>query len=669
MKRHESSKGRTMKIGTRILLPVIIVTIIFSAILYFAGNSVINRLILRSLSSMVQAKVSDIATSEDRIATEMLTQAALFSRAHPVKEAYDMAYTGDISDENDAKAESARAKLRDYFSTIEEGYSGIHKGKRFRIHFHLPPARSLLRLWKNNQNRSDDLRTFRNTILAISKGQHTPIKGIEIGRGGFAIRGLAPVFGTDGSYAGSVEVLSTYDPVVKYSISNQNEYIAVYMNKEFLPIATKLQNTEKNPVIGDRFVFVSSTNNQVTDSLLSADLLAKGKNGQEQTRIGDHLVTVFPIKDFGGKQIGVMAYVYDAADLYGTLSNVRLGVAVLCLLLLGGIVGSLMLTVRSVTGSLKRAIESLKASSFELANAASQISKSSHSVADGASEQAASIEETSSSLEEVSSMTRRSAESAGQADKLMGEANRIIGSADDAMNQLTKAMSDISKTSEETQKIIKTIDEIAFQTNLLALNAAVEAARAGEAGAGFAVVADEVRNLAIRAADSARNTGELIGGSVRKINEGAELATSTNSEFQALAQAVEKVTRLVEDVSAASGDQATGIEQVNRAVDDMNVVVQQNAASAEESAAVVDGMHALSTQMTDIVAGLVSLVDGSRAVASNRGEVRPDSHPSHRSTAANRPTERSENRALSAARPKVKNPKVVASDHTDFSDF
>ena len=177
------------------------------------------------------------------------------------------------------------------------------------------------------------------------------------------------------------------------------------------------------------------------------------------------------------------------------------------------------LIVRSITKPIRLVVDGLAEGAEQVASAAGQVSGSSQQLAEGASEQAASIEETSSSLEEMSSMTRQNAEHASQANKLMAETSDVVVKANQSMDRLTVAMVEITTASEETSKIIKTIDEIAFQTNLLALNAAVEAARAGEAGAGFAVVADEVRNLAMRAAEAAKNTANLIEGTVKKIKD------------------------------------------------------------------------------------------------------------------------------------------------------
>ena len=178
------------------------------------------------------------------------------------------------------------------------------------------------------------------------------------------------------------------------------------------------------------------------------------------------------------------------------------------------------------------------------------------------------------------------------------------------MEHLTTSMQEISKASEETSKIIKTIDEIAFQTNLLALNAAVEAARAGEAGAGFAVVADEVRNLAMRAAEAAKNTANLIEGTVKKIKEGSAVVQKTNTEFSEVQISAARMGELIGEISAASGEQAEGIGQISKAVSEMENVIQRNSANAEESASASEEMSVQAEQMKIFVAELVSMVGG-----------------------------------------------------------
>ncbi len=265
---------------------------------------------------------------------------------------------------------------------------------------------------------------------------------------------------------------------------------------------------------------------------------------------------------------------------------------------------------RSITKPVNRVVEGLTDGAEQVASASTQVASSAQSLAEGASEQAAGIEETSSSMEQMSSMTRQNAENANHANGLMGDTSRIIEEANRSMGDLNVSMMEISAASEETAKIIKTIDEIAFQTNLLALNAAVEAARAGEAGAGFAVVADEVRSLAIRAAQAAKDTANLIEGTVKKIKNGSELVSRTNEAFARVAAGARKVEELVGEISAASQEQAQGIQQINGAISEMDKVVQRNASGSEEAAAAAEELNAQAEQMKAFVQELVAVVGG-----------------------------------------------------------
>lgn len=291
-------------------------------------------------------------------------------------------------------------------------------------------------------------------------------------------------------------------------------------------------------------------------------------------------------------------------------SNHQLTVLIIAIVFSSALVIVAFFLGRSIISTLKRVISGLQNSSEQTAAASAQVSSASQVLAEGASEQAAGIQETSSSVEEMASMTKKNAESADQANKLMIETSKVVEEADRAMKELIQSMGDISATSEETAKIIKTIDEIAFQTNLLALNAAVEAARAGEAGAGFAVVADEVRNLAMRAAEAAKNTANLIEESVKKIKNGSEIVSRTNEAFGKVAGCSKKVAELMAEIAAASQEQAQGIEQVNKAVSEMDKVVQKNAASAEESASAAEEMNSQAEAMKGFVSELIALVGG-----------------------------------------------------------
>ncbi|MCP3940873.1 MAG: methyl-accepting chemotaxis protein [Desulfobacteraceae bacterium] len=361
-------------------------------------------------------------------------------------------------------------------------------------------------------------------------------------------------------------------------------------------------------------------------------------SGKEDTKIiidynGNPVLSAFTPLKIGDTTWALIAEI-DESEAFAAVNTIKWLMIIIAIISAAAIFGIAWLIARSISKPINVITNGMSEGANQVASASSQVSSSSQSMAEGASQQAASIEQTSSSMEEMSSMTKKNAENAGHADNLMKEANQLVITANESMGQLTTSMEDISKASEETSKIIKTIDEIAFQTNLLALNAAVEAARAGEAGAGFAVVADEVRNLAMRAADAAKNTAELIEGTVKKVTDGTTLVSTTNDAFSKVAKSTTKVADLVAEISEASKEQSSGIEQVNLAITEMDKVVQQNAANAEESAAASEEMNAQAEQLREYVGDLVQLVTGKNDQNINSGKTRRRKAPCHPSKPA-----------------------------------
>lgn len=272
------------------------------------------------------------------------------------------------------------------------------------------------------------------------------------------------------------------------------------------------------------------------------------------------------------------------------------------------------LTIRSTDeiGELSQAFKHMAVSMNEvltnISNAAEQVSSGSRQVSDssialsqGATEQASSIEELTATLEEIGSQTDMNADSASEANALAESVKVKAVEGDGQMRSMLRSMEAINEASNNISKIIKVIDEIAFQTNILALNAAVEAARAGQHGKGFAVVAEEVRNLAARSAVAAKETTDLIEGSISKVTDGTMIANQTASALHEIVDGVSRVAVLVDEIASASNEQASGIAQVNQAILQVSQVTQTNSATSEETAAASEELSGQAQQLKDQV--------------------------------------------------------------------
>jgi methyl-accepting chemotaxis protein len=243
--------------------------------------------------------------------------------------------------------------------------------------------------------------------------------------------------------------------------------------------------------------------------------------------------------------------------------------------------------MQDMTEKLKSVVATVINAADSIASASRQISYTTQKLSQGASEQASSVEEISSSVEEMTATVQQNADSAVQANQIVAMTSINIKQSNKAVKYSTQAMKEIADQ-------ISIIGDIAFQTNILALNAAVEAARAGQHGRGFAVVAAEVRKLAERSRVTANEINILS-------KNGVATVVNAGKQFEEIIPEINRTSKLVQEISAASGEQSAGIEQISTSIQTLSQITQQNSAASEEMATSAEELASQAEELKEMI--------------------------------------------------------------------
>ncbi|MBI9092831.1 MAG: HAMP domain-containing protein [Desulfobacterium sp.] len=563
-----------MNLKQKNTIPSFIIMIAIFALGSLVAVNQLNKLKAKIVSRPMENAMEMLLRSVEFTAQQTLEKSSLFSRLPQVIQAFELAHSGNINDPRDSQGQLAREMLRRELRTAMDGYELITGNGPMKLHFHLPNGRSLVRMWRQRQiringewqDRSDDISSFRHTVLDVNT-TGKPVMGIELGRGGFVIRGLSPIVNSQGRPLGSVEVLFDFAPLVETLFSNKNYFVRLYMNKTFLSITHRLQDAKEYPVVNDLYVRVMGDKIEAnTHGEWVRTLMEQGKTKFTIQMNGKKAMAAFPIKDYKATQIGVMVLEADMTKEYALVRNIIVfQMVMLLLILIGmGVISSLflsrtilkpvsgimvvskqlskgdlrntvevtskdemgllsetinfmILSVREMVGKLVEVVTRLTANS-------EQINKALQDQVSSASEQSASVSEITSTMAEFSASSKQISEHADTVLTIAEEALNHANEGENSVSLVTDKMKDIHTDNENTvkgihelgnktreiAKIMEIINNIADQTKLIAFNAALEASSAGEAGKRFGVVAIEIRRLAENVESSTRETEKRI---------------------------------------------------------------------------------------------------------------------------------------------------------------
>jgi methyl-accepting chemotaxis protein len=623
-----------MNIQQKLFSPVFLAIIILGVLGYGLMRRELVNLEKQLYQDLVRSKQNEISSLINNTSENALRQASLFTQEQRVIDAFEIAYRGDINNESDPKVQEARELLRTELSETMTGYNQI-MGSQFKLHFHLANGRSLVRMWQDKQTRkngvwvdiSDDLTSFRQTVLDVNNSGQS-IQGIELGRGGFEIRGIAPIKSRDGKQLGSVEVLEEFKFILEQSVKNQKNTgksgLFLLMNADLLPITTSLQDPEKYPLLDNQYVFIYSTEGTYDQELITSNFLDRGRENLAFQKFSSVVLGVFPIHDYQGKQIGLVVYSFDIniqkvlinqilVTMVGTLIMILIILAIIIYLTTSNYlikplqkiikfinqikagqqnitleidcddeIGMLGNALNQMILSQTKVLENIAITTNQLLDCTNELSVIFKEQEIAIDNQVISTEKVVQFVENITVATHHLVKTMNEVDLSLKETVNLANHSHTELNQMKEAIKKMANGSHSISNkldvinnnalnitvVVTTISKVAQQTNLLSLNASIEAEKAGEYGRGFAVVAREMRRLADQTAVGVLEIETIVEGMETAVNAGVMEMDRFVSEVQNNLKEVNRVSDALNNIIMQVQLLSPSFAKVNLAIDD-----------------------------------------------------------------------------------------------------
>lgn len=465
---------------------------------------------------------------------------------------------------------------------------------------------------------ADDIQLMNETFDLLTEAQGTTVELMQTAMAGDSAAAVAKANSVMTEWSDTIAVnmdtlISRNDELVKQNIQEQKDLYNQNMILSLILLAISFVAFVMVVVVIIKTV-VKPLRKQTSELTEIIDEI-KGGHGDLTKR-----VTVKSMDEIGQSSIGINHFI---ETLQNIMSNIISNSNVL-----DGVVGNVASGVAASSDNandISAIMEELSATMEEVSATTNSVSENT-TAAEGKVQKMA--DQTKVMSQYAQDMKKRATELEHTATENMNNTNEMIGEITTEMNQALENSKSVEKVAQLTADILN----ISSQTNLLALNASIEAARAGEAGKGFAVVADEIRQLADSSRETANNiqtineqvieavqglvvSSEKIVGYInenilpdyrafvqggQQYNDDATHIDNTMAEYAGEAQdilatmmemteAIEGISRAVEESANGVTDAATNIDSLVQSMSTVNGQMEENSTVAknlkEESAA------------------------------------------------------------------------------------